>query len=173
MNLIKRSLFIILIPLSIFSQIIWNDPPQYIWYENGKRWIEVILPTPQNLKASTINMSNVILTWDEYWTENFLAAYKNRMGYDALPNRFSLYRQNITDGDLQLQAIPSVAWDKTEYIDTNVDFGKEYLYKILASDQNYLIYGGLARWSPRSASAYITVGVTLNIEDEECCNLFG
>ena len=88
MNLINKSLLIIVIPLSIYSQIFWNDPPQYIWYENGQRWIEVILPTPQNLKAITVNTSNVILTWDEYWTENFLAAYKNRMGYYRSRNTY-------------------------------------------------------------------------------------
>jgi len=154
----KTSVILIILSTTLLGQIIWNEPPDTIWYSNQSRWVEVILPTPQNFIASSINNNQVKLTWNEYWTQEMFDAYLNKFGYVAIPNRFSLYRQNITDDDLQLQAIPGVDWDKTEYIDTNVEFGKEYLYKIMAQDQNYQTVGGLQHWSPRSLPTTITVG---------------
>jgi hypothetical protein len=164
----KANIIFILIglPLSVYSQIIWNEPPDTIWYDNQSRWVEVILPTPQNFIASFINNNQVKLTWNEYWTQEMFDAYLSKFGYVAIPNRFSLYRQNITNGELQLEAIPSAVWETNEYIDTNVELGKEYLYKIMTSDKNYQTIGRLQHWSPRSAPTTITVG-TLSIEDEE------
>lgn len=158
----KTYLILIILAAVLSGQVVWNDPPEYYYYENQNRWVEVILPTPQNLSASTVNNSQVKLKWNEYWTQALLDAYLNKFGYAAIPNRFSLYRQNITNGDLQLQAIPGVPWDKIEYIDTNVEFGKEYLYKIMAQDQNYQIVGGLQHWSPRSLPTTVTVGGNLS-----------
>jgi hypothetical protein len=155
----KANIIFILIglPLSVYSQIIWNEPPDTIWYGNHSRWVEVILPTPQNLIASSINNNQVKLTWNEYWTQEMFDAYLSKFGYVAIPNRFSLYRQNITNGELQSQAIPSAVWNTTEYTDTNVELSKEYVYKIMAPDGNYLTIGGLQHWSPRSAPATIKV----------------
>ena len=162
---IANIIFILIgLPLSVYSQIIWNEPPDTIWYDNQSRNVEVILPTPQNFIASSINNNQVKLTWNEYWTQELFDAYLSKFGYVAIPNRFSLYRRNITNGELQLQSIPSALWDKTEYIDTNVELGKEYLYEIMSSDNNYQTIGGLQHWSPRSASATIKVEtITLSI----------
>lgn len=145
--------------ITVSGQIVWNEPPDTIWYGNQSRWVEVILPTPQNLSASTVNTNQVKLTWNEYWTQALLDAYLNKFGYAAIPNRFSLYKQNITNGGT-LDALTGVDWDKTEYIDTNVELGKEYLYKIMASDLNYQTR--LQHWSPRSAPAIVTVGASLS-----------
>lgn len=147
--------------ITVSGQIVWNEPPDTIWYGNQSRWVEVILPTPQNLSASTVNTNQVKLTWNEYWTQALLDAYLNKFGYAAIPNRFSLYKQNITNGGT-LDALTGVDWDKTEYIDTNVELGKEYLYKIMASDLNYQTIEGLQHWSPRSAPAIVTVGASLS-----------
>ncbi|MBU0530013.1 hypothetical protein KKF86_09755 [bacterium] len=160
----KANIIFILIclPLSVYCQIIWNEPPDTIWYNNQSRWVEVILPTPQNFTATTVNTNQVILQWNEYWTQEMFDAYLNKFSYVAIPNRFSLYRQNITNGELQLQAIPGAGWDKTQYIDTDVELGKEYLYKIMVQDNNYQFVGGLQHWSPRSLPTTITVGEYLS-----------
>lgn len=155
MNGIKIVFAILLFMITVSGQIVWNEPPDTIWYGNQSRWVEVILPTPQNLSASTVNTNQVKLTWNEYWTQALLDAYLNKFGYAAIPNRFSLYKQNITSGTLD--ALTGVDWDKTEYIDTNVELGKEYLYKIMASDLNYQTIGGLQHWSQRSLPTTITV----------------
>ena len=137
---------IIIISTSVYSQVLWNDPPENYFYENQSRWVIIILPPPQNLSASIINNNQVLLKWDKYWTDNFKAHYKKRFDVDALPNRFSLYRQNLTDGG-GYNALVGVHFDETKYIDATVEFGKEYLYKIMASDKNYLTQDGLQRWS--------------------------
>jgi len=161
MKKFKTSLILIILTAVLSGQIVWNDPPEYYYYENQNRWVEIILPIPQNLKASTINNNQVKLTWNEYWTQEMFDAYLNKFGYAAIPNRFSLYKQNITNGST-LDALTGVSWQENEYIDTNVEFCKEYLYKIMAQDQNYQTVGGLQHWSPRSAPAIVTVGASLS-----------
>ena len=158
MKKVKIILTLIGLPISIYCQVLWNEPPDTIWYGNQSRWVEIILPIPQNFVASSINNNQVKLTWNEYWTQEMFDAYLNKFGYVAIPNRFSLYRQNITNGELQLQSLDGVNWHKTEYIDTNVELGKEYLYKIMSSDQNYLTIDRLQHWSPRSFPTNIIVG---------------
>jgi len=164
MELIKKFktyLILIFITAVLSGQIVWNEPPDTIWYSNQSRWVEVILPTPQNLRANSIDTVNVILTWDEYWTQELFDAYLSKFDYDAIPNRFSLYRQNLTDDDLPLKAIPSAKCDSTRHIDTDVEFGKEYLYKMMASDKNYQTIGGLQHWSQKSNLATVTIGEQL------------
>jgi len=156
----KTYLILVILTTVLSGQVLWNDPPDYIWYENGQRTIEVILPPPQNFVASTINGNQVILTWDEYWSNVFFIQYKSRMGYSPDPNRFSLYKQNLTDGGA-FNAFDGVTWNENQYIDLDVVTGKEYMYQILASDLNYMTYGGLQRWSKRDdATAFVTVGQT-------------
>ncbi len=137
--------------LTVLSgQILWNAPPDTIWYDNQLRWVEVILPTPQNLKANTINTSDVILTWDEYWTQEMFDAYLNKFGYEAKPNRYSFYRNG--------QALTGVPYTDNEYIDVTTIIGQTYIYKYIASDLNYQTVDGLQHWSQRSLPATITVG---------------
>ena len=160
-------LIIIVLPTSIYSQVLWNDPPDYIPYAG--RTVEVILPPPQNFTASNINNKQVLLKWDEYWTAVFFIQYQNRMSYPPIPNRFSLYKQNLTDGNGITNALVGVNWNENQYIDMDVVIGKEYKYQIIASDLNYRNqnYGGLQRWSKRDdATAFITVG-ELSIEESE------
>ena len=157
MRIVNILLISMVLPLSVQSQVPWNDPPEYITYSG--RTIEVILPPPQNFIASNINNNQVLLKWDDYWTNIFFIQYKNRIGYPPIPNRFSLYKQNLTDGDGITQALSGVTWDENQYIDTDVINGKKYMYQIIASDQNYLTQGGWQRWSKRDdAKAIIIVG---------------
>lgn len=162
---IKILILTIVISTSMYSQIPWNDPPEYITYSG--RTIEVILPPPQNFEATTINSNQVLLTWDKYWSDDFFIHYENRMGYPPVPNRFSLYKQNLTDGGI-FNALVGVTWDENQYIDTDVIIGKEYMYQIIASDLNYLYRTDcVQRWSKRDdATAFITV-IELGVEETE------
>ncbi len=153
----KTYLILIILSAVLSGQIPWNDPPEYYYYDNQNRWVVIILPPPQNFTATLLNDNQVILSWDEYWTDNFKVHYRNRFGYEAIPNRFSLYKQNLTDGG-GVNAFVGVTWNENQYIDTDVVVGKKYLYQILASDLNYQTYSGLQRWSKReNAEVIVTV----------------
>lgn len=158
MKKFKTLLILIILSMVLSGQIPWNDPPEYYDYENQNRSVEIILPPPQNFTATTLNANQVLLSWDEYWTDDFKVHYKNRFGYEAIPNRFSLYKQNLTDGG-EVNAFVGVTWNENQYVDTDVVVGKKYLYQILASDLNYQTYGGLQRWSKReNTEVIVTVG---------------
>ena len=159
MKIFNTHLIVLILSTVLSGQVFWNDPPEYITYAG--RNIVVILPPPQNFTASVTINNQVLLRWDEYWTEIFFIQYQNRMGYPPIPNRFSLYKQNLTDGGT-FNALVGAIWDANQFIDTDVITGKEYMYQIIASDLNYLTYGGWQRWSKRDdATAYITIGQIL------------
>lgn len=63
----KTYLILIILTAILSGQIVWNEPPDTIWYGNQSRWVEVILPTPKILHAETVNGYQVKLTWDTYW----------------------------------------------------------------------------------------------------------
>lgn len=132
------------------SQVLWNEPPDTIWYSNQSRWVEVILPRPEPIKAKTINQDQVQLTIEKYWTDSFTLAYINKFGYAPIPNRYSLYRDGIAIGGIPIT--------DTAYIDNTTIKGETYYYEYLASDNNYISIGGLQHWSPRSYPTFITVG---------------
>lgn len=150
MKKFKTYLILIILTAVLSGQIVWNDPPEYYYYENQNRWVEIILPIPQNLKASTINNNQVKLTWDTYWTLELINAYTIKFGYAPQPGRFSFYRNG--------QALTGVPYTENEYIDVTTIIGHTYIYKYMASDFNYQTIGGLQHWSPRSLPANITVG---------------
>jgi len=160
MKIFNTHLVLLILSTVLSGQVLWNDPPEYTTYAG--RNIVVILPPPQNFTASVTINNQVLLHWDEYWTVNFLIAYQNRMGYPPIPNRFSLYKKNVTDSGI-VNALTGVSKDENQYVDTNVILGKEYMYQIMASDLNYLNPGGgWQRWSKKSdATAYITIGQIL------------
>ena len=133
-----------------YSQILWNEPPDTIWYANQSRWVEIILPRPVLLKAETVNQNQVKLTWDKYWTDTMINAYTSKFGYAPSFVRYSFYRNGI--------ALTGVPINDTEYIDMTVDEGNTYYYQYMVSTDNYKAVGGLQRWSPRSYPTFITVG---------------
>ncbi len=138
-----------------YSQILWNEPPDTIWYANQSRWVEVILPRPAPLKAETVNQNQVKLKIEQYWTDSFRSAYINKFGYEAIPNRHSLYKNG--------NALSGVLITDTEYIDNTTVKGETYYYEYLASDDNYIYIGELQHWSPRSYPTFITVGESLSL----------
>ena len=146
----KTYLIMIILSAVLSGQIIWNEPPDTIWYDNGQRWVEVILPQPKILHAITVNNHQVKLTWDTFWTPELINAYTTKFGYAPDPNRYSFYRNG--------QALTGVQLTENEYIDATTLIGQTYIYEYLASDANYQIVGGLQHWSPRSLPTTITVG---------------
>ena len=83
----KTYLIIIILSAVLSGQIIWNEPPDTIWYDNGQRWVEVILPQLKILHAITVNNHQVKLTWDTFWTPELINAYTTKFGYAPDPNR--------------------------------------------------------------------------------------
>jgi len=150
MKKFKTSLILIILTAVLSGQVVWNEPPDTVWYENGQRWVEVILPTPQNLKAETISYTQVKLTWEVYWTQELISAYTTKFGYAPKPNRYSFYRNG--------QALTGVPYTENEYIDVTTIIGHTYIYKYMASDLNYQTVDGLQHWSQRSLPTTITVG---------------
>jgi len=150
----KFTIILSIITSCLFSQILWNEPPDTIWYGYQSRWVEVILPQPTPLKATTINYNEVKLTFDTYWTQEFIDAYIDKFGYAPIPNRYSFYRNGF--------ALIGVPIHDNEYIDKTAIYGETYSYKYLASDTNYQNIGGLQHWSPRSNPTNITVGSSLS-----------
>ncbi len=151
MKNIRTYLNLMILTTILSGQIVWNEPSYTIWYSFQQRYVEVILPTPQNLVASSINNNQVKLTWDTYWTSELINAYTIKFGYVPLPNRYSFYRngQALTGGTI-------------EYIDETTIIGQTYTYNYMASDKNYQTVGGMQHWSPRSLPATITVESTLS-----------
>lgn len=150
MKKFKTYLILIILTAVLSGQIVWNEPPDTIWYGNQSRWVEVILPTPKILHAETVNGHQVKLTWDTYWTQELISAYTTKFGYAPQPNRYSFYRNG--------QALTGVPYTENEYIDTTTNGQTTYTYKYMASDLNYQTIGRLQHWSPRSLPANITVG---------------
>ncbi|MCK4903798.1 MAG: hypothetical protein KAS35_03830 [Candidatus Marinimicrobia bacterium] len=150
MKKFKTYLTMIILSAVLSGQIIWNEPPDTIWYDNGQRLVEVILPQPKILHAITVNDHQVKLTWDTFWTPELINAYTTKFGYAPNPNRYSFYRNG--------QALAGVLLTENEYIDVTTLIGQTYIYEYLASDANYQIVGGLQHWSPRSLPTTITVG---------------
>lgn len=145
----KTYLILIILTAILSGQIVWNEPPDTIWYGNQSRWVEVILPTPKILHAETVNGYQVKLTWDTYWTLELINAYTIKFGYAPQPGRFSFYRNG--------QALTGVPYTDNEYIDLTTIIGQTYIYKYMASDSNYQTVGGLQHWSQRSLPTTITV----------------
>lgn len=146
----KTYLILIILTAVLSGQVVWNEPPDTIWYGNQSRWVEVILPTPKILHAETVNGHQVKLTWDTYWTLELINAYTIKFGYTPQPGRFSFYRNG--------KALTGVPYTENEYIDTTTNGQTTYTYKYMASDLNYQTIDGLQHWSPRSLPANITVG---------------
>ncbi len=149
-KLTKYSINLFLLSATLCGQFIWNEPPDTIYYGNQSRWVEVILPRPNSIKAETINQNQVKLTIDDYWTSDFVSAYTTKFGYIPDPGRYSLYRDGI--------ALSGVGLITRQYIDDTTIYGNTYSYQYMASDKNYQVIGGLQHWSPRSLATIITVG---------------